>query len=709
MKRKSILTLISLFLAACNSSQPTTMIDGTSPISTAVITPSSTTNTIEMTPLLSPTMQQTPTSESTPMLTGDPNVISRENITRLEKVHRLGRGFARDALWSGDGKTFLVASNDGMYIFNGMSFEELQFIELSLDYWDVAISYQGDLVAMAMDYPSQFDNVLVWDTHSGELKYTLKGHDGKALSVAFDTSGERLASGGMDRKVRVWDLSTGDQVFSFDADPYGGYPEISDVAFNPSGTILASTGLGTVTLYDLNNGELLRVISGHEAPVERIKFNSNGSLIVSGGSDNFVLISNVETGQEVGRITGLDLYKSYGGIASLDISPNDRLIATGSCVGYLRSEDRCTEGRTELWDMETGNRVMELETRPEEVISVSFRPDGKMLATIAIFDGAGVKMWDPTSAELLHSMDEFNSAVGEIAFSPDSKSLASIHKGGLIHVWDTEDASLVTTLQAGGVNIRSLHFSPDGSLLAAGGEDRILIWDTLSWNERLSLQVNDSVGSVRFSPDGTRLAWNESIPDREWLDDPELQKGPFIRILDVSTGEEIQTIEGALTDTLVFIDDTTIAASGGMWAKVWDLTQGIPIHELKLNETTYDMDYNPYNGTLAIGKSAASKWEQTIWMWNPTSTKPYFMVEGNRGMSRTLDFSPDGEILVSGGGSYWQDDHSIMFFEGMTGDLVHQIDFGTRGIRCLRFSPDGEMIGVANLDGTLGIWRVSPS
>ena len=85
-------------------------------------------------------------------------------------------------------------------------------------------------------------------TDFGDPLWILRGHAGTVTSVAFSLSGKMLASGSVDQRVRLWDLTTGQHLHTFSNHT----SKISAVAFVRDDMLASGSSDGTVFIWDLN-------------------------------------------------------------------------------------------------------------------------------------------------------------------------------------------------------------------------------------------------------------------------------------------------------------------------------------------------------------------------------------------------------------------------------------------------------------------------
>jgi hypothetical protein len=115
--------------------------------------------------------------------------------------------------------------------------------------------------------------VTVWDAPTDQ-ELLLKGHANPVSGVAFSPDSARLASGD-GSAVKVWDTGTGRELLTLRGFAGAG------VAFSPDGARLASGGGGTVTVWDARTGQELLTLRGHNLGVRGVAFSPDGACLVS--------------------------------------------------------------------------------------------------------------------------------------------------------------------------------------------------------------------------------------------------------------------------------------------------------------------------------------------------------------------------------------------------------------------------------------------
>ncbi len=143
------------------------------------------------------------------------------------------------------------------------------------------------------------------------------------------------------------------------------------------------------------------------------------------------------------------------------------------------------------------------------VFAVAYSPDSKTLATGGL--DHLIRFWRLSDGQALTTSDH-QVGIEALAFSPNGELLASAGHEGPIRIWRTSDGSLLETLEGHLDTVYQLSWSPDGKMLASGGADKtVRLWDIKTGQQILFLKGHaKTVTSVAFSPDGKTLASGSS-------------------------------------------------------------------------------------------------------------------------------------------------------------------------------------------------------
>jgi eukaryotic-like serine/threonine-protein kinase len=318
----------------------------------------------------------------------------------------------------------------------------------------LALSPDGKLIAGASfsrdSAPSTAD-LKVWDAASGKLAMALDSRSW-VTGLAFNPDGTRLASAGIDTRVRIWDLKTGKELHQIKVEG----STLNRVAFSPDGTRLAALAKSKIRFFDADSGTELFMLSGHTGDVRALAFSGDGRRLVSGGTDRLVKLWDLATGKEV-----FSRRAHTGAISGIAFSPDQgRIISCGAGSGGT------TRGEIRLWNAADGTPARNTMTFPFEV-------------------GAATVTTNP----------------GLIACAGGD--------GGL-HFLDPDTGGPAFTLRGHGGAIHQLAVTPDGSRVVTGSADRtIRVWPvrTPEFVEVPLTQLAHT--ALALSGDGTRIAWSD--------------------------------------------------------------------------------------------------------------------------------------------------------------------------------------------------------
>lgn len=192
-----------------------------------------------------------------------------------------GQGGVNCIAFDPAGRWLASSSSNTVKVWDLKSGKLLRTLEADADYlWSVAFDPTGQTLATAGDEQT----VKLWEVASGTRLRTLEGHANQVLSIAFDSVGQTLASGSSDNSVKVWDVGSGRLLRTLE----GHTSFVETVAFSLDGQMLASKGLGeTLRLWSCKTWETVAVITDplpHDRWIPSLAFHPTLPLLASVGS-----------------------------------------------------------------------------------------------------------------------------------------------------------------------------------------------------------------------------------------------------------------------------------------------------------------------------------------------------------------------------------------------------------------------------------------
>ena len=370
-----------------------------------------------------------------------------------------------------------------------------------------------------------FDKTLkVWTIEKDPEMHLLNNYEILALAVFPDNI--RAVSSGTDNMLRVWNLSTGEQLVSV----YEENALITALAMSCDGKHFCSgDSEGFLVIWDSKTYFKAIGKKIHLNGVISIKFYPFSNRIVTIGQDKSIKISNYSLEN---TIDSMDMHP--GGITALEISSVAGFIITASKEDYkiyiwefltfrnvtklgghqaeitalktaVHSDKLISgslDGTIKIWDLKTDALEQSIQTSLQ-IFCVELTNDE--FTIISTHEDATLRLWDIESGELIGRTQNYPKPFKVIALTPDSSMILSALNGlKKLFLNKIKSKSIINQHQK---PIRSLVLSPDNTLLAAGSDDfTISIWDADSMKLRKFIEGHTkTVTSLLFTPNSKFL------------------------------------------------------------------------------------------------------------------------------------------------------------------------------------------------------------
>eukprot|EP01018_Ginkgo_biloba_P020734 Gb_18371 [translate_table: standard] len=321
----------------------------------------------------------------------------------------------------------------------------------------------------------------------------------------------------------------------------------------------------------------------------------------------------------------------------------------------------------------------------EAVLSVSFSPDGRQLAS-----GSGdttVRFWDLNTQSPLYTCTGHRNWVLCIAWSPDGKQLVSGSKDGDLRIWDPETGKALGNPLNGhkkwitGLAWEPVHLQAPCRRFASSSKDGdVRVWDTVLRKCVMSLTGHTlAVTCVKWGGDGLIYSSSQDCTIKVW---------------ETSQGKLIRELKGH-----------------GHWVNTLALST-----EFALRTGPYDHTGKQYTSAEEMKEAALEKYKKakrdaperlvsgsddfTMFLWEPTSSKhPKARMTGHQQLVNHVYFSPDGQWVASA--SF---DKSVKLWNGSTGKFITTFRGHVGPVYQISWSADSRLLLSGSKDSTMKLW-----
>jgi eukaryotic-like serine/threonine-protein kinase len=510
--------------------------------------------------------------------------------------------------------------------------------------------------------------IRAWSLPTGREEAVWLAHPGGVTSLVLSPDGQLCVSGGTDGKIRIWNVQKNSRNLSGASHARsplkmlaGNSNGVCSLSFSPKGQIFASAGGDqTIRIWSVSTEEEVLVLKPAPKRVSEIAFSPDGRRIAAGDADEErIMIWTLEDPTRPAQFSAL------GSGCCVAWSPDGERVLFGGSNGSFR------------WGKFMGGSPEDLSAwMPAAIRALTYCQQGELVLA-GTSDGT-IAAWESGRAtqEPALILSDHNGAITDIAAFPKSNYAASASADGTIRIWNTDPRSEFALRQLGHYPQRVIFSKDDRFVLSATLPGQLAIWDVATGNQ-LSVHEGHSgaVFDAALCPGGTQfVSAGQDGTVRLWdvFAEKELRVfGPVkatIRCVAVFPNSKL-VLGGEGTVSRAALSGTPDQGK----VHVWEIGTGKELCNFPAHLGGVDSIAVSPDGLKVVtggGDGSAKLWDVRNWRQIAA-----FQADPKRVTS--VLFTPDGNRWVSGGASgrvnVWEIGSAVpsRTFSGLTGEIPY--------------------------------------
>lgn len=545
--------------------------------------------------------------------------------------------------------------------------------------------------------------IIIWDVESFLVIHYIDAHESDVNALAFSSDIKYLLSASSDKTIKLWNVESGKCIKSII-----NRSSVKSIAFSPDQQLcLAGYQNSTAKLWDLKRGKCLKTMKGHGFQVSAVAFSPNGEYLLTGTNRKTLLWKmskrkciNVFEGyvDYIRAVLFTDAYNEFAiPISEISLFWKVSAMRFGWLFygPYPATIAFSPDGRFFMIDSINKyyiNGISMEEIEPSDRLSrTSLAVSPNQKTSISGTYGQ-LELWDLDKKIAIKIIKGYGNKIKFIDISRDGRYCLTLSENNIVRMWDVKRCMFLKNVYSSISSIEKAFISYDCNYVIVVEEDinddyRLLV---ININQRKVIKSYEHYTFVKFLKDERSFFAYDRLSHNE-----KLIICDYNNLVGIATNKEIATnekIECDVDSVSCRIEASVISEDNNYMATVMHVKSNIIGAIVDLNNNCCIRTFN--------GDKYRKRFNRTAW-------DRYTNITG--GNTKEYDYTEYYDVAISNDNKTCitvSDDSDAMVWDVANGKHIATLSKHTEKITKVKFLDDGKYCLTGSLDFTARIWDV---